>query len=77
MKNIQNNTLYTVQTLHLSLFSFLSKVFLTKLVSLIFSVHSLTSESTNFFSTLTMNNLNIQQYHKIYRIHTHNYLDSN
>ena len=50
MKNVQNNGLYTTQELHLS--SLLSKGFLTKLVSLIFSVHSSTIGSINFFMHL-------------------------
>ena len=52
IKNVQNNALYTTQELHLS--SLLSKVFLTKLVSLIFPVHSSTNGSINFqqYSTI-------------------------
>ena len=48
MKNVQNNALYTIEKLHLSLFSF-STVTLTNFVSSIFCVHSSTSGSTNFF----------------------------
>ena len=45
----ENNTMYTMQELHLCLFSFLAEVFPTSFVSSIFSVHSSTSLSTNFF----------------------------
>ena len=48
MKNIQNNTLYTIENHHLSLFSFFT-VMLTNFISSVFSVHSSTSGSTNFF----------------------------
>ena len=48
MKNIQNNTLYTVEIMHLSLFSF-STVMLTDFASSIISVHSSTNGSTIFF----------------------------
>ena len=46
MKNDQNNALYSISLL-------LSKAFLTNSVSLIFSVHSSTNGSINFFSELT------------------------
>ena len=52
MKNTQNKTLYTIQKLHLSLF--LSEVFLNNFVSLILSVHSSISRSTNFFLHLQL-----------------------
>ena len=42
-KNIENNTMYSVQELHLSLFSFLAEVFSTSFVSAMFSVHSSTN----------------------------------
>ena len=49
VKIIENNTMYSVQELHLCLFSFLAEVFSTSLVFSIFSVHSSTSLSTNSF----------------------------
>ena len=72
----ENNTMYSVQELHLCLFSFLAEVFSTSLVSSIFSVHCSTSLSTIFFYTYNLNNLNTHHYHKIYHIRTHNYYDS-
>ena len=75
VKLTENNVMYSVQELHLSLFLFSVKV-LTRFVSSIFSVHFSTSGSTNFFYTYNLNNLNIHQYHKIHHIHIHSYLDS-
>ena len=48
-KNIQNNTVYTVQELRLYLFSFSARVILASFTSSIVSVHSSTNLSTNFF----------------------------
>ena len=52
MKSAQHNALYTASELHLSSLS--SKVFLTKLVSLIFSLHSSTNGLINFFLHLQL-----------------------
>ena len=51
---IENNTMYSVQELHLCLFLFLAESFSTSLVSSIFSVHSSTRLSTNFFLHLQL-----------------------
>ena len=50
IKNMQNNTMYTIQELHSFICSFSLSIFITS----IFSVHSSTNESINFFSTLTI-----------------------
>ena len=75
-KIIKNNTIYSVQELHLRLFSFPVEVILTNFTSLTASVHSSTSLSTNFFYICSFRNLNIHQHHMIYHIHIHNYQDS-
>ena len=45
----ENNTIYSVQELHLYLFLFLTEVFSTSLVLSKFFIHSSTNLSTNFF----------------------------
>ena len=64
--------MYSVKELHLFLCSFSLAIF----TSSILFVHSSTSLSTTFCYTYNLNNLNSHQYHKIYHIHTHNYLVS-
>ena len=54
VKIIENNKMYSVQELHLLLFSFLAKVFLTSLVSLIFPVHFPIRLSTNILLHLQL-----------------------
>ena len=49
VKIIENNTMYSVQELHLCLFSFSARVILASFTSLLVSVHSSTSLSANFF----------------------------
>ena len=49
VKNIQNNTIYTMQELHLRLFSFLARVVLANFTSSTVSVHSSINRATNFF----------------------------
>ena len=68
-KNIENNTMYSVQELHL----FLCSAIFT---SSIFSVHSSVSLSTNFSCTYNFYYLDILQHHMIYHIHIHNHYDS-
>ena len=49
VKSIENNTIYSVQELHLYLFSFLDKVILASFTSSTVSAHSSTNLSTNIF----------------------------
>ena len=67
-KIIENNTMYSVQVLDLS-------IFLVKVISAIFasSVHSSTNLSISYSCTYSFHSLNIHQHHMIYHICTHNY----
>ena len=48
-KNIEDDTVYTVQELHLQLFSFSARVILASFTSSTVSVHSSINGATNFF----------------------------
>ena len=76
VKTIENNTMYSVQELHLWLFSSSAEFILASFTSSSFSRHSSTNLSTNFFLHVQFHSLNTHQYHMIYHIHTHNYSDS-
>ena len=54
VKIIKNNTMHSVQELHLCLFSFSVEVVLASFASSTFSVHSSISLSANFFPALTV-----------------------
>ena len=64
---IENNTMYSMQELHLFLCLFSLAIF----TSSIFSVNQLI-----FSCTYSFHNLDILQHHMIYRIRIHNYEDS-
>ena len=74
VKIIENNIMYSMQELHLSIF--LVKVTSAIFTSSIFSVHSSTDLSTIFSCTYDLHSPNTDQHHMIYHIHTHNYQDS-
>ena len=73
---IENNTMYSVQELHLCLLLFSAKAILAIFTSSAFSVHSSTSLSTSFSYVYNFHSLNTHQGHMIYHIHTHSYSDS-
>ena len=58
VKIIENNTMYSVQKLHLCLVLFSVKVVLASFTSSTVSVHSSTNLSTNFFLHLNFHSLN-------------------
>ena len=85
VKIIENNTMYSVQELHLYTFStelHSAELRSMELYSAIFTssiipVQPATNLSTNFFScTYIFHSLNTHQHCMIYRIHTRNYYDS-
>ena len=71
-KIIENNTMHSMQELHLflCLFSYSTKIILACLTASTVSVHS-TNLSTNFL--YNFHNLNTHQHHMIYHTHIHNY----
>ena len=74
---IENNTMYSVQELHLCLFlPSLAEVILAGFTSSTCLVHSSTNLSTIFLIAYSFYSLNIDQHHMIYHIHIHNYKDS-
>ena len=54
IKNVENKAMYSMQELHLCLFSFSDEGISTSLVSSIFLVHSSANLSTNLFFALTI-----------------------
>ena len=54
VKTIENNTMYSMQELHLCLFPFSAKGILASFTSSTISVHSSTNSLTNFFPALTI-----------------------
>ena len=84
VKIIENNTIYSVQELHLCFFSSSAELHSANVIpaifaSSIFSVHYSTNLSRKkgyFFYIYSFYNLNILQHRMIYGIHTPNYLDS-
>ena len=54
VKMVENNTMYSDQELHLSLFSFSAKAILASSTCSKFSLHSLTSLPINFFLHLQL-----------------------
>ena len=69
MKNMTNNTMYTVRDSYTFLYSF--KVTLVISFPSIFSLHSSTSLLINLF-LFKFYNLNILLHHMIYHIYIHN-----
>ena len=68
IKIIENSKMYNTQELYLHFV----KLILTKLVFLIFLVHSSTSLLTIFLCIYNFYNQDIHQHHMIYHIHIHN-----
>ena len=67
VKIIENNTIYSVQELHLflCLFSSSAEVILVSFTSSIFSVHSSTNLPTIFFYTYNFHSANSHQHHML------------
>ena len=71
-KNIENNTMYSMEELHLVLCLFLPAFFFLQEFQHILQLIDL----LKFSCTYNFYNLNILQQRMIYHIHTHNYQDS-